>query len=216
MLSSLRVNPLQASNSYTNTAVIGERFPKDDKGVYNQLYGKILRHYEHLIADIYQTAGCPIVFPIGTDLIEKYLTGFKLQYIPFDNIACGMRDVEGFWAPDDYEDGVVNIYYNKNSNPNRQHFTKIHETLHLCQFLDPDFRALIDDVVLDKVLPEEMVKKLIERITEKTTAMYLMPEEQTIRKYQENKNVFQLAQDFRVSVQTAMYRLKECGIIISN
>lgn len=59
-----------------------------------------------------------------------------------------------------------------------------------------------------------MVNKLIERITEKTAAIYLMPREQTVKKYQENKNVMQLAQDFKVSVQTAIYRLNECGIMI--
>lgn len=190
--------------------------PKDDKGIYNQLYGKILKHYEQLIADIYQTAGCPIAFPIGTDLIEKYLTGFELRYKPFDRAALGLQGIEGFWEPDDREDGVVNIYFNQNTNPNRQHFTKVHETLHLCQFLDSDFRVLIDDTVLNDVLPLEMVEKLIERITEKTAAIYLMPKEQTVKKYQENKNVLQLAQDFKVSVRTAIYRLNECGIMIPN
>lgn len=212
MLSSLRPSPIGTSNE----ATIGERYPRDDKGVYNQYYGRILKHYEQLIDAIYQTSGCPVVFPVGTDLIEKYLTGYELRYWAFDKSKLGLPNIEGFWEQDDREDGVINIYYNKNTNPNRQHFTKIHETLHVCQFLDSDFRRLIDDIVLNNVLPLEMVQKLIERITERTAATYLMPKEQTVKKYSENKNILELAQGFKVSVQTAMYRLNECGIMVPN
>jgi Zn-dependent peptidase ImmA (M78 family) len=42
-----------------------------------------------------------------------------------------------------------------------------------------------------------------------------MPEEQVIKTFEKNKNVLELANTFRVSMQTAMYRLKECGILLS-
>lgn len=205
---------LNLSRNSNSFGTVSERFPKDDKGIYNQLYGKVLAHHERLVEDIYKTAVSPVVFPVGTDLIENYLTGFKLRYIPFDKTAFGLQGVEGFWEQDDRENGVINIFYSQNTNINRQHFTKIHETIHFCQFLDSDLREFIDDIMLNNVLPKEMIEKLIERITEKTAATYLMPKEQTVKKYQENKNVIQLAKEFKVSVKTAIYRLNECGIMV--
>jgi hypothetical protein len=212
MLSSLRASRLRNLN---NLGSVEERYPKDDKGIYNQYYGRILNHYKKLIEEIYQTAGCPIIFPVGTELIEKYLTGYELRYFAFDKYALGIKEIEGWWEWDTYESGVVNIFYNQNTVEYRQHFTKIHETLHFCQSLDNEFRQLLDEIIKNKVLPPEMVERLVERITEKTTAVYLMPEEQVIKTFEKNKNVLELANTFRVSMQTAMYRLKECGILLS-
>lgn len=214
MLSSLRHNQPRTSDS--NTVVVGERFPKGNKEIYNQYFGKLLDYYNTFIDDVYRSAGCPIAFPVGTELIEKYLSGYSIHYIPFDNVLLGISDVEGCWELDERNPGQVNIYYNRNAPIYRQHYTKIHETIHFCQYLDSDFRQCIDEIYKHNILTKELTEKLVERITDRTTALYLMPERQFVNSFEKKKSIIEVAKQFNVSMKTAMYRLEECGIRISN
>lgn len=187
---------------------------RDDQEIYNDYFQRLLGYYENLIDDIYKRQGGSVVFPIGTDILQGYLTGFKINYIPFDNRQMGLQHVEGHWEWDDHDASIINIFYNSNAVSYRQHFTKVHETMHLFQFLDAEFRELLDSLIVQNVLPLSMIEQLMERVADRATATYLMPATQVVQQYNLGKNMLELARDFGVSVQTAMYRLKECGIMM--
>lgn len=210
MLSSSKALLLARLNSVRSQAVLSP----DDQAIYNDYFRRLLGHYERLIDDIYKRPGVAIVFPVGTEFLQEYLTGFKINYIPFDNRQMGLGHVEGHWEWDDREASTINIFYNNNAVSYRQHFTKVHETMHLFQFLDAEFRELLDSLVGEKILPFDMVEQLMERVADRAAATYLMPASQVVQQYNLSKNMLELARQFGVSVQTAMYRLRECGILV--
>ncbi|MFH1286788.1 MAG: ImmA/IrrE family metallo-endopeptidase [Candidatus Magasanikbacteria bacterium] len=190
------------------------RFPKTDEATYWKYYFKLETYFQEQIDDIYAQASY-VDFPITTKPIEEYLSGYILHYHPFDNLEFGKPELEGFWdsSPDTPFD--IHILYNTNGVPvKRQRFTKIHETVHVLQFLDPEFRQFIDDFLTYETLPFDMVTKLVESVANQATAMYLVPKSELVSQYQQCNDPNMLSEYFQVSYQSIVYRLKNTGILV--
>jgi Zn-dependent peptidase ImmA (M78 family) len=87
------------------------------------------------------------------------------------------------------------------------------------QTVDLPFSLFLDELILNTTLPPSVIVKLLERVTDRVSAIYLMPNQFFLKKYEEirtTSSVFgeaqirQLAAAFDVSVQSARYRLEEC------
>lgn len=172
---------------------------------------------KRMIANVFGTDK-KISIPISIDYLTNYLSGFDFKFIPvyeFEN-----EKIEGFshW---DRKNDIVNIYYKAKSTYERQRNTKIHEIIHFCQMFEPDFINKLRDIREEKMLPEYLIRKLLERATEKATAMYLMPNYFFEREYSEiikkRNDLYEVVDDlskiFEVSKLATIFRLKECGKI---
>jgi len=118
-------------------------------------------------------------------------------------------DLDGFWKLDK-EAGKVFIFYNTDKPVNRQHFTKPHELVHFSQSIDIFVLDFFDELYLDPEFPNALIPKLLEKATDKATAMYIMPNDYFVKKFKETRDIQIVSNYFQVSVQTAVYRLKEC------
>jgi len=61
------------------------------------------------------------------------------------------------------------------------------------QVLDPMFVMAIDDLLNEKILPDYLVKQLLESLANHATAEYLMPKEYFENKFKETQNLKELA-----------------------
>lgn len=190
-----------------------DEIPADCRNVYFRLLNTLVAYHKDLIDKIIMDYGGKISFPIETDIIEHYLTGWKINYIPFNGL---LRGVEGYWELDPKEKGVINIYYNFMASSARQRFTKIHEIFHFCQWLDMSLHKFFDELLSNTTLPIIVIQRLLEKSADKATAMYLMPATYFIKKYEELKNISELSDYFQASKQATTYRLKECGCLLIN
>lgn len=184
--------------------------PLEYRGVFYPLLNELITHYKKLIKDIIDSSVNELSLPMETNLFQNYLSGWTLNYISFDGTLEGKS---GYWERDDENDDMVNIYYNINETKKRQRFTKIHETIHFCQWLDQSFLDFFDNIIISELLPPELIIKLLEKATNKATAIYLMPNQYFRQKWQETKSVKELSEYFQVSEGSVAYRLKECEII---
>jgi hypothetical protein len=199
------------SNLYWLRQTFDDGIPIDCKPLFYQLKNKLIAYNKGLIDNIIKSNGGEIITPMETDYIEKYLAGFTFEYIPFfHNFGA-----DGFL---DYniEAGKVSIFYNTNCPLNRRRYTKIHELFHFVQLLDMQFLDFFDNLLINSDFPNYLIVKLLEKSTDKATAMYLMPNEYFIKKYNEIKNVDELARIFGVSKQSLCYRIQECGLMYAN
>ena len=193
--------------------------PADCAQVYRQLFNSGISHLKKTIDSVIKQEGGSITVPMQTTYLERYFSGFTFEYRPFYDLSKLARQVEGEWEHDPQEWSHIIVHYNGFALSGRQRYSKVHELFHFAQSLDTEFLAHFDELILNTTLPAEVVYKLLERITERATAMYLMPNDFFLKKYQEIKNqsgafgdaqIKQLAQAFDVSAQTARYRLQEC------
>jgi hypothetical protein len=149
-------------------------------------------------------------FPLGTDHIERYLTGFNITYTPFDNLHN--PKIEGYFERDPNADNY-NVYFNsRNASHQRQLNTCVHETMHICQSKDDYFQSYFDDLITNQTFPPNIIVKLFEMTTQKATAMYIMPSKHFYRKYTETQSVSELSDYFHASMQSVTIRLKELGL----
>ena len=193
--------------------------PADCVAVYRQLFNTGLRHLKKTIDNVIQHEGGSITVPMQPEYLERYFTGFMFEYRPFYNLSQLTKGVEGYWEYDPQAPSHVIIHYNKLALSGRQRYSKVHELFHFAQSVDDEFLTFFDNLILNTTLPEAVVYRLLERVTEKATAMYLMPNDFFLKKYHEIKNqsgafeeaqIKQLASAFDVSVQAARFRLQEC------
>lgn len=199
--------------------------PADCIYPYRKLLNSFIEHYKNLIDSIITEAGGKITFPMETALFENYLDGFQFEYRPFSIWLEPNKDKEGYWAYDPQTNEKVIIFYNAAAPEYRQRHTKVHELFHFAQTLDRNILKFIDEIIFETKLPPFVINKLVERSTDKATAMYLMPNRFFKEKYEEivqvQKNKItkanllkELARYFNVSVESAGYRLNECGIYV--
>lgn len=187
--------------------------PDPLKYIYSHLLGKLKKHFEELIEDILLENEGHISFPIGTKMLENYLTGYKINYLSFESDIKGF---EGYWKFDEFNNDTINIYYNSLSPEVKQKSTKTHETFHVIQFLDMHLRSFFDTLMYDSRLSGELVEKLMERSVDKATDMYLMPEKYFLNKVKELKYannkiaISKLSNIMKVSKKAIYCRLKEC------
>ena len=193
--------------------------PADCLAVYRQLFNTGLRHLKKTIDNVIRSEGGSITVPMQPAYLERYFSGFTFEYRPFYNLSQLTKGVEGYWEYDAQNPSHIIVHYNKLALSGRQRYSKVHELLHFAQSVDDEFLTFFDNLILNTTLPEAVVYRLLERITEKATAMYLMPNDFFLKKYHEIRNqsgvfeeaqIKQLATAFDVSAQTARIRLQEC------
>ncbi|MCK5060932.1 ImmA/IrrE family metallo-endopeptidase [Candidatus Parcubacteria bacterium] len=174
---------------------------------YDACLNRLIDYYKRWTADVFSSSG--LVFPVQTKLIEDYLGGFEFEYIGFKKSDISGVKVDGFFRPD-FSTGKVLIFFRKDVCLERQKSTKVHELIHFAQLLDPMFQEYINDIIKHNLFHRDVVYTLIERATEKATAIYLMPYNNFFKKYKEVKSVKEVADYFQVSKQAARIRLQEC------
>ncbi len=190
-------------------------FPKTNEAIYWQYYFRLETYFQELIDDIFEKAS-NVSYPIGTEQIEEYLSGYSIIYHPFDNQALNKPELQGFWDCDPSCPFEIHILYNTTGTSiKKQRFTKIHESFHILQYLDPEFRIFIDEFVKYETLPYDMVAKLVESVTNQATAMYLVPKSELLTQYARVNNLQLLSEYFQVSRQSLVYRLKNVGMFVS-
>ncbi len=191
--------------------------PADCVRAYRILFNQGVEHYKGIINSIIAADGGAIATPMQPQLLEKYLSGYTFEYRTFCNLSEAYK-TEGFWRLDENNPTHVIIFYNRCTSRKRQRYSQVHELMHFLQTIDPHFLDFLDELILNSTLPEGVIVKLLERITERATAMYLMPNDFFLKKYHELKaqspsfgdaQMQQLAKAFDVSLQTATYRLQE-------
>ncbi|HDQ22350.1 MAG TPA: ImmA/IrrE family metallo-endopeptidase [Candidatus Uhrbacteria bacterium] len=185
--------------------------PLDCERAYFYCLNKLIVYYKELIGEIIKDNDGVIEFPMQTSLIENYLSGYQIQYFGFYGKA---KDLSGYWESDEEDNSIVRIFYNTNATFERQRFTIIHELFHFCQSLDIKIQDYFDGLIVNSTLPKDVVVNLIEKATDKATAMYLMPNKYFEKKYYEVKDVQTLSDYFQVSAPSIIYRIKECGLPI--
>jgi len=179
--------------------------------LYFQLLNRATERNSELIDSIIQDSGGKVTMPMETVYLENYLSGYKFEYIAFNNVQCGIPRKEGLYRIDRR---TIRIFYNTNKcSVKRQRYSKIHELWHICQLFDLEFRDAIDYLMEKTNFPPELIGELIEKSADKATAIYLMPNDYFISKYNETQNIRELSDYFQVSVPSIMYRMKECGLI---
>lgn len=198
---------------------VQDGLPADCKRPYQILFNQGVGYFKAVVDSIIEKSGGSITLPMQPLYLEHYLSGFTFEYRTFCNLFEFTRETEGFWRIDPERPTHVTIFYNRCASRNRQRYTQVHELLHFVQTVDDKFLTFLDELILNSTLPEGVVVKLLERLTERATAMYLMPNDFFIRKYHEIRvqsgsfgdvQLQQLAKAFDVSVQTAGYRIREC------
>jgi len=201
-------NPTEINNLYWLRQTINDGIPADCRPIFYRLKNELIAYHKGLIDHIIKNNGGEIKTPMETDYLEKYLAGFKFEFIPFFHSfgADGFMDFN-------IELGRVSIFYNTNCPPCRQRFTKIHELFHFLQLLDMQFLDFFDRIYAESDLPEFVIKQLLEKSTEKATAMYLMPNDYFRKKYNEIKNIDELTRIFGVSKKSLCIRIQECGLL---
>ena len=156
-------------------------------------------------------------------MLEDYFTGYEFEYRPFYQVR-GTGEYDGRWEFDKAKPDKIIIHYNKLCPPHRQISTQVHELFHFAQFVDFEVIGFFEDLRTNSLLPEELVRKLVERCADKATAMYLMPNTYFRAKYDEiriKNSSFQLDQlrelaaQFQVSTRGALLRLNECGLVLN-
>lgn len=205
---------------------VRDGLPADCKRPYQILFNQGVGYFKSIVDSVIENAGGSVALPMQPLYLERYLSGFTFEYRSFCNLFEFTRQTEGFWKIDPENPTHVIIFYNRCASHKRQRYTKVHELLHFTQTVDDKFLTFFDELILNTTLPESVVVKLLERLTERATAMYLMPNDFFIKKYQEIKvqsgsfgevQLQQLAKAFDVSVQTATYRIQECfgtGVLV--
>jgi len=200
--------------------------PLDCIPAYRALLNSLIGHYKKIIDQIIVEGGGKLSFPMETTLLENYLEGFSFEYHPLPIwLESEQKDIEGFSEYSLVNPDKVVIYYNASAPSCRQRFTKIHELFHFIQSLDVKFLNFFDELILNSTLPPDVVNKIMERGTDKAVAMYLMPNNYFLKKYDEIRKEIgvrkmkyavlqELARYFDVSKQTARFRLGECGILV--
>lgn len=198
---------------------VNNGIPADCVRPYRLLFNQGIGHFKGIIDSIIKSGGGSISIPLQPKHIEQYLTGYTFEYRTYCTLSTDGNQPEGFWQRDRTDRNHIIIFYNRCTSSRRQRFTQVHELMHFLQSVDPPFLDFIDELIFNSTLPENVVIKLVERLTEKSTAMFLMPNDFFLKKYEEIKTqspifgdaqVRQLAAIFDVSVQTATYRLEEC------
>jgi hypothetical protein len=198
---------------------VKDDIPADCLAAYRRLFNQGVGHFKRIIDSIIASADGAVSVPMQPSHIERYMTGWTFEYRPFSDPKSRSGSLEGFWKFDDERPNHVLIFYNQDAPPQRQRYSQVHELFHFIQAVDLPFLDLLDTLILDTTLPEKVIHKLLERLTERSTAMYLMPNKYFLKKYQEilaespafgNEGMHKLAEAFGVSVQAATYRLQEC------
>lgn len=200
-------------------AAVQDGLPADCVRAYKYLFNQGVGHFKTIVNSIITNGGGTVSLPMQPKYLEQYITGYTFEYRAFCNISETHGKTEGFWRFDEHDPTHVIIFYNRCTSPKRQRYSQVHELMHFLQTVDPPFLDFLDELILNSTLPEAVVVKLLERLTDKAAAMYLMPNDFFRKKYEEIKaqspvfgeaQVRQLATAFDVSVQTATYRLQEC------
>jgi hypothetical protein len=193
--------------------------PADCVRPYTFLLNEGIGYFKGIVDDIIKNGGGMVTTPMQPQYLEQYFTGYTFEYRTFCNLYEFNRQTEGYWQIDPNDPSHIIIFYNRCATRKRQRYSQVHELMHFAQTVDPQFLDFFDELILNSTLPENVVVKLLERLTDKAAAMYLMPNDFFIKKYEEIKaqspifgeaQVRQLATAFDVSVQTATYRLQEC------
>lgn len=210
----LNLEETQKNNALSDNIPVEYR-----KDYYCQL-NRLIDYFKNAMREIIDYNGGNITLPIGTEMMTNC---FGKE---FDFNFLGIRE-NNLYAGDlifDKETKQVFVLYSENGNKKQQRYTIAHELWHFYQRFDWQFIELFDDILLNSPLPDYLKKQLLEKATDKATAMYLMPNDFFIRKFQEitnerngivsmSKAVEELSNEFQTSKQSVIYKLKECGII---
>lgn len=204
---------------WLRTHAIKDGVPADCQRAYQVLFNNTTGYFKKVIDDIIQLNGGAIQLPMQPAYIERYLSGYTFEYRPFCNITEYKPGTEGFWQIDPKDSSHVIVYYNRSPSSKRERFTQVHELFHFIQSRDPYFLSFMDELILDTELPEKLIVKLLERTTDRAAAMFLMPNQYFIKKFEEiqavspvfgEKQLRELAAAFEVSVESARFRVQEC------
>lgn len=214
-----------SKNSQINDALwlrnqaVRNGIPADCVRPYQLLLNQGIGHFKTIINDVIQKNGSLIDVPMQPRYLENYLSGYTFEYRSFCNLYEVGSETEGFWMPSPTDPNHIIVYYNCYASAGRQRHSQIHELMHFVQTVDPPFLDFMDELILNTTLPEYVVVKLLHRMTDKATVMYLMPNDYFRKKYQEihqadgvfgDAQLRKLAQVFDVSMQSAQYRIQEC------
>jgi hypothetical protein len=209
----------QANNKWYEQYAQNNGIPFSQARAYQYLFNQGIGHFKGLIDDIIKEAGLSITVPMKTKYIEDYLAGYSFEYIPFTGSDIADQQVEGYWRMHPTNPNHILIHYKQVGYEQRERYTKVHELLHFMQTLDPMFLNSFDEIIWNSALPPKTIVKLLERLTDRATAMYLMPNDFFKKKYHEIRSQNQsfgstqlqkLASVFNVSKQSARYRVEEC------
>lgn len=213
-------NPNEINNAlWLRTSATKNGIPADCVRPYRILFNQGVGHFKTIINDVIEKNGSLIEMPMQESYLENYLSGYTFEYKTFCNLYEVGRQTEGFWRFSDTDPNHIIIHYNRCATSGRQRHSKIHEMMHFVQTVDPAFLYFMDELILNSTLPEFVVVKLLHRLTDRATSMYLMPNDYFRKKYQEieqTDGVFgdaqlrKLANAFDVSMQSAKYRIQEC------
>lgn len=206
-------NQKRENNYYWLRQTYVDGIPADCKGVYYKLLNQVVAYNKNLIKDVIDTSGGELSFPMETMLLQEYMTGWNIQYIGYEGSI--FDTYSGYWEQDNEDDSVVYIYYSLNDSAKRQRYTKVHETFHFMQSVDVKMLDFFDTLVSNTTLPAGVVVKLMEKATDKATAMYLMPNKYFYDKWREMQSISALSEFFQVSEQSVAYRMKECQVPIN-
>lgn len=208
---SLNINSItiQQNNFFNNK--IFNPIPNEYSRDYYAYLKILLEHELELIQHIIKFGNNvifpPIAPPIDEMLFRRYFSGFNLKYVGIKNPS--QPNFEGYF---DYNNGDPTIIYNLNKPYKRQRYTKTHETIHFIQSIDQEFLEIFDEAILK--LPPAIIKRLLNRITERATAVYLMPADLFKKQVlEEQRTIRELSDSFQVSEQSIIYRLKELGLV---
>lgn len=189
---------------------------------YRFLFNQGIEHIQVIIDDVIARHGLNIDVPMQAAHLEQYCSGYTFEYKTFYKIGTSKDSPEGFWQISETDPSHVTIHYNRNAPVGRQRHSQIHEMMHFVQSIDPPFLEFMDDIILNSILPEHLVVKLLHRLTDKAASMYLMPEayfKEIHHEIYQQDGIFgepqirKLARAFDVSVQSATYRLQECSLM---
>jgi len=192
--------------------------PTDQARAYKFLFNEGVKYFKVLIDDIIENNGGVITLPLQVSYIEKYLTGFCFEYRVIEGFDV-QSEVEGYWRKNAFDPTRIIIFYKQHGYRQRERYTQVHELMHFIQTLDPMFLNTFDDLIWNSALPPKTIIKLLERLTDRATAMFLMPNDFFQNKYREIQNesqtfgyteIRELARAFDVSMQSATYRINEC------
>ena len=88
--------------------------PAQNVEEYKTLFNKLVAYHKDLVDDMINSAGRVIKCPMDTDLMQKYLDGYQINYYPyyddtFDPVE--EKPIRGRFEVIDLEAGIFNVYF---------------------------------------------------------------------------------------------------------
>jgi len=123
MQSTLKINSKEINIGWSDE-VYKSDIPENCKPAFYRYLNKLIAYYKDLIDEMIESAGGTIKAPMSIEILEEFLSGFKISYIGFDE-NNEYKEIDGYFDICGENDELLHIFYNVSRSRSKQRFTII-------------------------------------------------------------------------------------------